>query len=288
MLAHHADLGVSASRRLTLICVAVLCALSMPGLAMAQSSSREQALSRILHERARQYQVALYGAAAVKTLPLDAFGPIAAPANAVTLLARMSINQRRATERSDDLFASLGASTEDKLLNRAIEKTYKNMLSAPISCCLCSSAAECNDNLFCNGVEVCQNSRCGAGPDPCIDGDVCTTDACIENADLCSFQPVAPPAEVAVLNVHRDTVVPTVAVLQWSSVPGANAYNIYRGEKPNLGDLSCFVGHVVGTTQNDGAMPPSAFVYLVTALGCGESTLGDGNPGMRPAPPGCP
>ncbi len=45
----------------------------------------------------------------------------------------------------------------------------------------CTSAAECNDGLACNGVERCELGECVAGAPPtCDDGIACTRDRCVE------------------------------------------------------------------------------------------------------------
>ena len=51
----------------------------------------------------------------------------------------------------------------------------------------------CNDGLFCNGVETCDedNDSCLAGEAPCDDENVCTTDTCDEDADSCGSEPIA-------------------------------------------------------------------------------------------------
>ncbi len=53
----------------------------------------------------------------------------------------------------------------------------------------CSSAAECDDGLACNGVERCEGSRCvGGAPMVCDDGVPCTSDACVEPG-TCAYTP---------------------------------------------------------------------------------------------------
>ena len=55
----------------------------------------------------------------------------------------------------------------------------------------CSSDAECDDGLFCNGAEVCNAGSCEAGTPPsCDDAVGCTTDSCNELADRCDHTPV--------------------------------------------------------------------------------------------------
>lgn len=54
----------------------------------------------------------------------------------------------------------------------------------------CAADAECDDGLFCNGVETCVGQGCSSGtPVLCSDGVSCTTDVCDEATDTC----VAPP-----------------------------------------------------------------------------------------------
>ncbi len=55
----------------------------------------------------------------------------------------------------------------------------------------CEPAA-CQDGVYCNGVEICdQDDFCAPGtPVACDDGFACTLDACDEDADGCAFAPV--------------------------------------------------------------------------------------------------
>lgn len=54
----------------------------------------------------------------------------------------------------------------------------------------CAQDADCQDALFCNGVETCQGGQCqpGAAPD-CADAVACTVDTCDEAAGACSHAP---------------------------------------------------------------------------------------------------
>jgi len=51
--------------------------------------------------------------------------------------------------------------------------------------------ASCDDGIFCNGLEICDPIEgCRPGPiETCSDGDVCTIDACDEEAKLCRRSP---------------------------------------------------------------------------------------------------
>jgi len=54
----------------------------------------------------------------------------------------------------------------------------------------CTGDAECDDGLYCNGVEVCNAGSCEAGtPVTCDDGIGCTVDSCDETADACDYSP---------------------------------------------------------------------------------------------------
>jgi len=58
-------------------------------------------------------------------------------------------------------------------------------------CLYCLGDSECDDELFCNGVESCSpTTGCNAGAPPqCDDGVACTQDACDEAADRCAGVP---------------------------------------------------------------------------------------------------
>ena len=54
----------------------------------------------------------------------------------------------------------------------------------------CLSDANCNDGLYCNGVETCVDGVCQAGiPVNCSDGIACTVDSCDEAVDACVNNP---------------------------------------------------------------------------------------------------
>lgn len=55
----------------------------------------------------------------------------------------------------------------------------------------CESDAECDDGVFCDGMEQCIEGRCrrGAPPD-CADMDPCTEDLCVEETRSCENPPV--------------------------------------------------------------------------------------------------
>jgi leucyl aminopeptidase len=54
---------------------------------------------------------------------------------------------------------------------------------------VCSTDPDCDDGLYCNGVETCNAGTCEAGiPVDCNDGVACTNDSCDEVDDLCVNQ----------------------------------------------------------------------------------------------------
>ena len=55
----------------------------------------------------------------------------------------------------------------------------------------CESDAECDDGVFCDGLEQCVEGRCRRGPRPdCADDDPCTEDLCDERGRTCRNPPV--------------------------------------------------------------------------------------------------
>ena len=42
--------------------------------------------------------------------------------------------------------------------------------------CTCSTDADCDDGLFCNGPETCDGCNCLAGTNPCAEGETCDED----------------------------------------------------------------------------------------------------------------
>ena len=54
----------------------------------------------------------------------------------------------------------------------------------------CEADPDCDDGLYCNGVEDCVSGSCVAGtPVSCDDGVACTDDACNEGTDSCDNTP---------------------------------------------------------------------------------------------------
>jgi hypothetical protein len=57
----------------------------------------------------------------------------------------------------------------------------------PDECLPCTDSIECDDGLFCNGIELCVGGFCHATPTiNCDDGVTCTDDGCDETADACT------------------------------------------------------------------------------------------------------
>jgi hypothetical protein len=54
----------------------------------------------------------------------------------------------------------------------------------------CTQNSDCDDGLYCNGVETCLNEKCIAGTNvQCNDGITCTSDSCNEITDICEYTP---------------------------------------------------------------------------------------------------
>jgi hypothetical protein len=53
----------------------------------------------------------------------------------------------------------------------------------------CTSSAQCNDGVFCNGVESCATGRCTPGRAACDDAVGCTSDRCDEELEQCVNAP---------------------------------------------------------------------------------------------------
>ena len=171
-------------------------------------------------------------------------------------------------------------------INQTMQRMDPERFTSNADCCPCTVAASCDDQLFCNGLEICLNGNCASGTPSCVDGDACTIDGCDESTDSCQYSPVDPPSDVDQLALSR--MGSTVATLEWAPVSGADSYKVYRAADSMLSDIACFDGDVTGTsTLDDGAVPTNAFFYLITAVACSESTFGNGNPFGRPDPPVC-
>ena len=146
--------------------------------------------------------------------------------------------------------------------------------------------------MFCNGPETCGNFTCAMAPPPtCDDLDTCTVDSCDASADACLNDPVPPPLDVDGLLVDRLPAPQATAVLSWSASPDASLYNVYQGNVPELKDLACLGGTDTNSASDNGDVPAlgDIFVYLVSAVDCFESGLGQdssGTPRINPAP--CP
>jgi len=242
----------------------------IPADAVSPNAAGTSKLERILLEQTRAYLRARGGSSTVPQ-PVGA-AHRTQPADAVTLIARM-------TGRS----VAPAAPTAEILQRRAIETTYAMLLDAAIPCCLCSDASTCSDGLFCNGSEICAGDRCLPGAPACVDGDPCTTEACVENTDHCVFTPVPPPAEVAWLEVGRTAAGSPVAALAWTSAAGATGYDVPAGDLSQLLGSGAFapLGLVcawpaTAWTDGDPLAPGEARYYLVRGVSaCGQGTSGD-------------
>ena len=60
----------------------------------------------------------------------------------------------------------------------------------------CQTDDDCNDGVYCDGVEACREGRCiGGAPIVCTDGDECTDDSCDEPTRVCLHRPATRDAD---------------------------------------------------------------------------------------------
>jgi hypothetical protein len=64
----------------------------------------------------------------------------------------------------------------------------------------CASNTDCDDGIFCNGVEICQNGLCLSTSNPCLNGATCNN-TCNENAKNClaSCESSCKPSKVGII-----------------------------------------------------------------------------------------
>ncbi len=80
------------------------------------------------------------------------------------------------------------ASSRASLRIEAVEEYIrKDIAMYPISASGCATAADCDDGIFCNGVETCVDKTCQPGTNPCPDdGIFCNgSETCSEDTDAC-------------------------------------------------------------------------------------------------------
>ncbi len=171
----------------------------------------------------------------------------------------------------------------------------------------CSTNADCDDGIVCNGAETCDvaSGSCLAGTPPtCDDGNACTADSCDSASNACVHVPIPAPGPVGDTLQGAQGSATVATTLTWSTISAASLYNTYRGTVPSslmagrtpIYDHVCFEsGDAAGngaTLSTDAIVPPvgGAFYYLVDGENaCGEGPLGtapDGTPTPNTSP--CP
>jgi hypothetical protein len=141
----------------------------------------------------------------------------------------------------------------------------------------CWADGDCGSGSWCRADPTCEFNHCQGGSwRSCADTNPCTIDGCDSILRECTHQALLPPGEVTGLMLSRATG-STVATLTWNDRTDEDWYNVYRGEDPWLGDLTCYETSIVGTSvDDDGTIATSGMsVHLVTAEHqCGEGRLG--------------
>ncbi len=171
----------------------------------------------------------------------------------------------------------------------------------------CSTNADCDDGILCNGAETCDvaSGSCLAGTPPtCDDGNACTADSCDFASNACVHSPIPGPGPVGDTLRGAQGSATSATTLTWSTISAASLYNTYRGTVPAslmagrtpVYDHVCFEsGDEAGngaTLSTDASVPSTgrAFYYLVDGENaCGEGPLGtapDGTPTPNTSP--CP
>jgi hypothetical protein len=85
------------------------------------------------------------------------------------------------------------------------------------------------------------------------------------------LQLAAPPPEVGPTLLFG----PDKSTIVWEAVPGAERYNVYRGEMADGSDLSCLFFRTADTQGSDLDLPVTLFTYVVSAWNTdGEGSLG--------------
>ncbi|UCF66121.1 MAG: exo-alpha-sialidase [Acidobacteriota bacterium] len=154
-------------------------------------------------------------------------------------------------------------------------------------CQECLFDPDCDDGVFCNGIEACLEGSCQSGTAPdCADGDACTVDSCDPVLDACTN--IAPPVPSEPANLLMSMSSETVADLTWDVEPDAESYDLYRGARQDASDLACFqTGLTTNFTSDDGLVPApnEALFHAVAGLNCsGESPLGQERVAADPCP----
>ena len=120
-------------------------------------------------------------------LPVASFRSIVLP----LLPSRTSIPTRSYTPVGDSLqLAGTGEESSDFTWQPPQADTRGQPNTGQTFSSGCSIPADCDDGVFCNGVEDCVSGSCQAGtPINCDDGVGCTVDFCNEGTQLCEHDP---------------------------------------------------------------------------------------------------
>jgi hypothetical protein len=163
---------------------------------------------------------------------------------------------------------------------------------APVPCLVDD---ECDDRLFCNGVEVCGGGFCRQALAPACpdDGIACTVDLCHESTRSCSHPGFA-PGEVGGVSLAGASE----TTISWSATAGATRYDVATGALFDLrigsgtDSAACLVDDATGVTQPDTRPAPAAgtgYYYFVRAQNdCGTGTYGYASNLDERLPDSCP
>ncbi len=117
----------------------------------------------------------------------------------------------------------------------------------------CSTNADCDDGLFCNGQETCFVGTCLGGiPIDCNDGVVCTIDACNDATDSCDHTPDDTVCDDGLVCNGIETCDPVLDCLGGDPCPGLSTADLNSGLTPTnlVNSLAGFVGATVPDISN--------------------------------------
>jgi len=141
----------------------------------------------------------------------------------------------------------------------------------------CTSDTECDDGLYCNGVETCDaGGVCQPGtPVVCDDGFACTADSCNEVTDTCDVIPNDAFCDNGQFCDGAETCVPTD--------PGAASDGCLAGTAPDCTDAYACTDDACDPAANGGA---GACVNTPDDTFCDNSQFCDGDETCVPGDPG--
>lgn len=115
----------------------------------------------------------------------------------------------------------------------------------------CTSDAQCDDGLFCNGIETCVDLVCAAGtPIPCDDGIACTSDSCDEATSACVSTPLDTSCDDGIACNGTETCDPTLDCQPGEPLVCDDGNDCTTDFCDDI--VGCTVEHTTGPCDDDG------------------------------------